>query len=304
MAGDLGEMSGTGVGGGLLDLAMALASGFLLCAWEPCRGYLRRQPPPIPYFTFLAVGVIWWAATAAIMRTLMRACEWSPVCLPTPGDFLGFSADRRHGVNTLFSAILLWFILRLTAERAWSRFLGWEIGDQDMKTRMLEWSRRNLRNLKGWEFEKMIDDADDRKIMVMLTLGNRKVYIGSPNEITRDESGREQWISIVPWKSGYRRAKTGELKLTTDYSWMLQDKTDPEVIGDFAMCIPIREVVSCQFFDQSLYERFQLGGGRAEAKNLSEDSEKGKAPETSGRVAAEARAVNIDNEPRQGANRR
>ena len=41
-------MNGVGFGG-LLELAVALASGFMLCRIEPVRIHLRRQLPPVPY---------------------------------------------------------------------------------------------------------------------------------------------------------------------------------------------------------------------------------------------------------------
>ena len=41
------------------------------------------------------------------------------------------------------------------------------------------------------------------------------------------------------------------------------------------MCIPVREVVSFQFFDQDLYEQFQSGIGQARAEGQDADSEGG-----------------------------
>ena len=295
-------MSGLGVGG-LVDLAVVLASGFILCAWEPWRGYLRRQPPPIPYFTFLAVGVVWWVAVAALIPALIRFCGWSGVCIPTFGGVAGFADNQRHGVNVLASAILVWIALGLTAERIWSRILELQIGGKKIAQRVSDWSQRNL---KGWEFEKMVNEAANGGVMVMLTLCNRKVYIGHPSEISRDESGREKWISVVPWKSGYRCEKTGKLILTTDYGWMLRDQVHAETVGLFPMCIPIREVVSSQFFDQSLYERFQLGAGRTAAGNLGEDNERGEQTEESEQGAAETRSARLVDGGmggEQGANR-
>ena len=294
----------TGVGfGGLVDLAIVLASGFLLCAWDPWHGYLRRQPPPIPYFTFLAVGVIWWVVAAALIASLAWVCGWSRICLPTFGEMAGFADHQRHGVNVLVSAVLVWLALLLVAEKIWSWILGWQVGGKSVSRRISEWSQRNL---KGWEFEKKVNQAVSESIMVMLTLCNRKVYIGRPSEVSRDESGREKWISVVPWKSGYRCEKTGKLILTTDYGWMLRDQVHAETVGLFPMCIPIREVVSSQFFDQSLYERFQLGAGRTAAGNLGEDNERGEQTEESEQGAAETRSARLVDGGmggEQGANR-
>ena len=122
MAGTAERMSGVGIGG-LVELAMALASGFILCAWEPWRGYLRRQPPPIPYFTFLAVGVIWWVTVTPLISVLGWICGWSNICFPTFGEMLGFADNQRHEVNVLFSALIIWIILLFYADKAWGRIL-------------------------------------------------------------------------------------------------------------------------------------------------------------------------------------
>ena len=57
----------------------------------------------------------------------------------------------------------------------------------------------------------MVNETVRNRIMIMLTLSNRKIYIGHPNQVTRDESGRERWISIVPWIEADSDAKHREV---------------------------------------------------------------------------------------------
>ena len=305
MAGTAKRMNGIGVGG-LVELAMVLASGFILCAWEPWRGYLRRQPPPIPYFTFLAVGVIWWMVVTAVISVLRQVCGWWSFCLPTFGEMMGFAGNQQHGVNAIFWAIIFGIILLLIAEKAWLHILKWRVWGETIDQRIYNRAVRHLRHLKGWEFEKMMSKAANDDILIMLTLSNHKIYIGRPNQISRDESGRERWVSIVPWKSGHRCQKTGKVDLTTDYEWMLSGEASHGSSNFFDMCIPIREVVSFQFFDPKVYERFQLGAGQVAADNAAGDNEEGQA-EVSGQSAEKRRSVdpvNIDGNHERERSRR
>lgn len=296
------QMSGVGIGG-LFDLALVLASGFLLCAWEPCRGYLRRQPPPIPYFTFLAVGVIWWVAVSALAAGLRWTCGWSHICLPTFGEMTGFADNQQHGVTVLFWAFVIWVIFWFFAEKTCEWISERQVGGQKISQHI---SDRSLRHLgKGWEFEKMVNEAVKESIMVMLTLGSRKVYIGIPLEVTRDESGRDRWVSLIPWRSGYRDEGTGKLILTTNYEWMLRKPVRRGAVKFFTMCIPIREVVSSQFFDQSLYERFQLQerqiGGEG-GKGSSGGGEQAGEQKNTGKRSARS-VNNAEDHHEQGANK-
>ena len=283
-------MSGIGIGG-LVELAMVLTSGFILCAWEPWRSYQRRQPSPIPYFTFLAAGVILWVAVAALIPVLRQACNWSPICLPTFGDMMGFADNQRHGVNVLSSAIIIWIILRFSAGKIW--------------TGILKFQHKSSHHLKVWEFDKMVNEAVSNDVMIMLTLSNRKIYVGRPNQISRDESGRERWISFVPWRSGCRCKNTGDLIWTTDYKWMLQGPISQGSLKFMNMCVPIREVVSFQYFDPSLHEQFPLKADRGAMENTVGDNEGGRA-EGSGQSAKKKRSVDFvdtDSEHKQEMNR-
>lgn len=121
----------------------------------------------------------------------------------------------------------------------------------------------------------MVNEAVREGIMIMLTLKNRKVYIGKPLEITRDESGRQRWASIVPWRSGYRDGETCALKLTTNYEKALQDLASQKELKFFTMCIPVSEIVSSQFFDEELYEKLQYKDRHTPTMGGMGDSKKG-----------------------------
>lgn len=248
-------MSGNLAGGGLLELAVALASGFLLCKIDWVWAYLRRQPAPVPYFTFLAVGVGWWMIVPALVSMLTSFCGWlgavslSGVCLPTAGQFLGeVVGDKRRAANVFSSALALWL-----AAWAISRMFG----------------RRASRrlSLEGWEFERMVDMAIAGKTLLMLTLRSRKVYVGRPYRVFPDYSRQDKWVGFLPWRSGHREESSLELTWTTYYEEALGGPAEWETAKAIAMCIPLRDIVSCQFFQPELYSRFRAGQFREAAES-------------------------------------
>lgn len=246
--------------GGFFYVAIILASGFVLCYWEPFRSYLRRQPAPVPYFTFLAVGVTWFALASHYigidanqgvgqydtqLHIFIYALVVGFVLFFLGGitwEFLRFIRDLLRPL----ARYILRPLVQLTWEPIWERIRKWTI--------IKEWiKRRESRKGKGWEFENMVNEAVSKENMVMLTLGNQKVYVGTPSRMTRDESGQDRWIRILPWQSGYRDKKTSELNLTLKYQ---SEKLDDEKKwSQLTMCIPIREVISVQPFNQDIYDR-------------------------------------------------
>ena len=303
-------MSNLGVGG-LLDLAVVLASGFMLCRIGPIRIRLQRQPAPVPYFTFLACGVAWWMIIPALISMLTSACElldgtlFSRVCMPTVGNFLdGFVNDGSWRVvdkgnvpsngqkaDVFFSAVFVWILWPALS------FMGVTLNrilpKREIVTQICEKVRKRHREqmlrrleLEGQELEKMIcKSIISEEILLMLTLRNRKVYIGLPNQLFPDESGHnDRWIKIIPLRSGYRDEETGGLTLTTDYKSALRGEVEWREAEDIAMCIPLRDIVSCQFYSPDLYSRFRADQFR-EIENSASGGEGG-GERTSGELVS------------------
>ena len=302
-------MNGVGFGG-LLELAVALASGFMLCRIEPIRIHLRRQLPPVPYFTFLACGVAWWMIAPALITVLTSVCQWldsvslSWVCMPTASqlldnftnkggrDVLLESEWRRvlRTVDVFFSALAFWVVFYcifhiLSIVKWTASIFPCEGGILKILKTILQIHlliQKALRErtlfkfgLEGYEFEKMVWRAMDNKMLLMLTLSSNKVYIGHPYRVFPDDSGQDKWIGFYPRESGYRDKEKLGLILTTDYKAAFRKEGARPGATPTDMSIPLREIVSCQFFDHTLYSRFQAEELRKSAEAEGKPNEGG-----------------------------
>ncbi len=86
---------------------------------------------------------------------------------------------------------------------------------------------------------------------LLLTLGSRKVYVGTINSLgePNESEGMDQEISIIPLMSGYRSKETLEVKFTTYY----------DAIGaDLKIVIRQEQILSATLFSFEVYEKFNL----------------------------------------------
>lgn len=103
--------------------------------------------------------------------------------------------------------------------------------------------------------EDLIYSAADRGQLVMLTLINRKVYIGHIKWAPPHPEARDAYVQIVPYFSGYRTPGSHELKLVTSYGDVYKNKTRSET-ERFRKVIPIAKILSAGEFDIDHYETF------------------------------------------------
>jgi hypothetical protein len=112
----------------------------------------------------------------------------------------------------------------------------------------------------GGPLEKLLFRALTREKYVMVTLRSGKVYIGrvTVSLAPQDETA----FSLLPIKSGYREAE-GRLCLTTHYDEVYERiyETEPEplakeMIADFGVVIPVREVVSASLYRDDVHRRY------------------------------------------------
>lgn len=97
------------------------------------------------------------------------------------------------------------------------------------------------------------------KKYVMITLSSGKVYIGRVVRSLAPEDDRS--FELLPIKSGYRENDKHRLEITTHYDEAYQNifegEQDPfEVIADFGVIIPVKEVVSATLFRGDVYRKY------------------------------------------------
>ncbi|MBC6399475.1 MAG: hypothetical protein GDA51_05740 [Ekhidna sp.] len=140
-------------------------------------------------------------------------------------------------------------------------FLGVKVPNKliDNREKREEKSNRKNRVKKsikkyGELLEIVLLDAFEEDKMVSITLKSNKVYVGWSIYIDEPDQNKKEYIQVVPTFSGYRDTDTKELYLTTEYP--LIDSDPQRTNKDFIITIRRDEVVSINFFDIQLYDKF------------------------------------------------
>lgn len=120
-------------------------------------------------------------------------------------------------------------------------------------------------NRSGNDILRMLHWASTQSQTVLITLDNRKAYIGM---VIRGPSleAHDCFASLVPLFSGFRDKDTLDLTLTVKYTNYYKDGTlDP---SDFAVVLPISSIRAISFFDEQIYhEVFSPTAATANAKS-------------------------------------
>ena len=103
--------------------------------------------------------------------------------------------------------------------------------------------------------EDLIYTAAQKGSMLMLTLTDRKVYIGHVEWVPPHPEAKDAFIQIVPYFSGYRSSKTHELRLVTFYSSLYTALAKPQ-IERFRKVLPTARIISAAEFDPAHYSTF------------------------------------------------
>ncbi len=105
-------------------------------------------------------------------------------------------------------------------------------------------------------------EAFKQELAVMLTLSNRKVYIGWPLRLSDWNNPRptNQYLYLLPLLSGYREEDSLELAITTSYADAHRkfgtSSPSPKVTG-WEIILPVNEIVHAQPFDLEVYQETQ-----------------------------------------------
>ena len=94
--------------------------------------------------------------------------------------------------------------------------------------------------------------------LALLTLSNRKVYVGWPRHVSDwdNPDPSKQYVYFRPLMSGFRKKETLEMEITTDYvepHLFLSEKNPETEETEFEILIPVHEIVHAQPFDADLY---------------------------------------------------
>lgn len=129
-----------------------------------------------------------------------------------------------------------------------------------------ERAERRTVTTRGDLVELLIAESLDRGKLIEFSLRSGKSYIGFAlgSKMTRRW---ESEVAIIPVASGYRDKDTQELRITTDYSPVMNEllESEPEsfdpINEDFRVVLPRTEIISARLFLPEAYERFQKTHG-------------------------------------------
>lgn len=109
----------------------------------------------------------------------------------------------------------------------------------------------------GDELEQLFRDSAIKGQLVQLTLKNEKVYLGIVDKIP--EPKKSNYITIIPFYSGYRNKDTKEMELTTSYA-PINDLIDKKEINPkvkkLMVVIKQDEIISAHPHDPEIYSSF------------------------------------------------
>lgn len=116
----------------------------------------------------------------------------------------------------------------------------------------------------GDEITKFLYWAANAAQPVLLTLDNRKVYVGIVLGATNLSRSEANQAVLLPLWSGYRRSEDLSIRFTTFYDELYQqvfgEDSDEDADGDpapedFAIILPLSRIASATYFDIGIYRR-------------------------------------------------
>lgn len=112
--------------------------------------------------------------------------------------------------------------------------------------------------LKENEFEMLLVTSTYRGMPVMVSMDDRKVYVGFIYK-TGDPAKQERaYFSMIPIMSGVRNEQ-GQVGFTTYYEPIYEsggDEMEHLKVKDFALILPVARLVSARLFDKTAYTKF------------------------------------------------
>ncbi len=245
----------------LLLILPILVSGFIVCNTNPNYYYkLHRYEGQYLYLKsaqFGAISLILFSLIAfslnKMIPILFSFFEWdfSISILALVKILLTEVAhsESEQGL-TQFSWVIIISVGSILYSYAWSSvskfLLRFKAGTSD-KSRILLMSNA----LSDSPLDKILFESYINSSPLLLTLGSRKVYVGTINSLgePNESEGMDQEISIIPLMSGYRSKETLEVKFTTYY----------DAIGaDLKIVIRQEQILSATLFSFEVYEKFNL----------------------------------------------
>ena len=238
----------------LLYLTTTLVAGYIFIQqYIPARYHFSRSEGWHTYFQAGSRGIP-FALGAAFFTWLISFCSDSDTHLPWVFVFLcPFLSALIGAACSVYHNGIHWKLIR--------KALGDERCDQierNVKTYIgrpqVNRRRALIDTVKHNPFEKLVIQSTYTLAPVCITLKSKKVYIGPMHDVSV-EHGELEYVSFIPFISGYRKEKTHQL-IKEIYYAKVYSQIKPERLTDFSTVIPVSEIESIRLYDDDLYEIF------------------------------------------------
>lgn len=234
-----------------------LVAGFFACHIHPVHSYrLHRYEGQYLYLKSAELGLKCFAIALPIA---LAAHYWIPDTISLFGITLSFAvaeplsrALHVFGASEAEAEKMAWFFL-LSALTFIASLVIKAWGHLSLRRRFGTW------DAKIFVIGELLEDSPvdnllfrlslDKDKQVMLTMDDRKVYVGKVIDLGEpsETSGMDQDISIVPIMSGYRDKDTLKVEFTTYYA---------EADADIYLSLRQDSIVSATEFDFSAYQKW------------------------------------------------
>lgn len=211
--------------------------------------------------------------------------------LPLLGGFLfihlahyfRFGAQRLDGYRLLFQSAIAGTCLAAAARLIiellsisdaglgglglWSRFFPFKFSAESSLSFLLgplfagainlfigkkEAKDREIHN-HGNALMKLLHRATEERLLISVTLDNRKWYVGWVTE-SPNLDPQELYFRLLPFTSGYRDKDTLETYRTVFYQNVLEDESlDPD---RFLITLPLKDIKTANLFDADVYNQY------------------------------------------------
>ena len=250
---------GLSAGFAWLWLVLVPVSGWLVLQSRFLRHHFWRVTDSDRYFLIVSTGL------GMVVFGIAISCVISAAAMLWPKSDSLFMAVWQFPLNEKAGADFASFIkLALFWSAPIAVLAGWLVSLASrcvIKKETMEIRRAEFLAEKNGMLN-FISRTDKEYFFLLLTLSNRKVYVGWARTVSdwNNPNPDKQYVYFLPFMSGFRRQNSLDMKITKDYikPYVALKKESPEIDEkEFEILLPVHEIVHVQPFDAKLYARHE-----------------------------------------------
>ncbi|CAH7389601.1 conserved membrane hypothetical protein [Vibrio chagasii] len=255
---------------GVVLIAVVLVTGYLFSSQHlPSKYKLNRTDGWHSYFFVAYQGVVF----STISASLCAAVDYFnciSLFLESRGYLLSDLDNLFLNITQIKTTVWALTTVVLAQLKAWITVVYY-------KLRPNRASKRIQKLIVSHPLESFIFEAAYEGKLVMVTMSTRKTYVGFclGNEFT---NGEVEFISLLPYLSGYREKDILTFEHTTNYrkhyqEQGIEDGSHPTLnANDFRIIIPTGEIESYSYFDIDTYVVFKKEEKHLKSQALSNNT--------------------------------